>query len=38
MEVNDLSFDGIVRCLNDVIGKINDPLSAILNTVIDCEF
>jgi hypothetical protein len=28
MEVNDLSFDGIVRCLNDVIGKINDPRSA----------
>jgi hypothetical protein len=28
MEVNDLSFDGIVRCLNEVIGKINDPRSA----------
>ena len=28
MEVNDLSFDRIVRCLNDVIRKINDPRSA----------
>jgi hypothetical protein len=25
MEVNDLSFDGIVHCLNEVIGKIDDP-------------
>ena len=28
MEVNDLSFDGIVRCLNEVIAKIDDPRSA----------
>jgi hypothetical protein len=27
MEVNDLSFDGIVHCLNEVIGKIDDPRS-----------
>jgi hypothetical protein len=27
MEVNDLSFDGIVRCLNEVIAKIDDPRS-----------
>jgi hypothetical protein len=25
MEVNNLSFDGIVRCLNEVIAKIDDP-------------
>jgi hypothetical protein len=27
MEVNNLSFDGIVRCLNEVIAKIDDPRS-----------
>ena len=27
-QVNNLSFDGIVCCLNEVIGKINDPRSA----------
>jgi hypothetical protein len=28
MKVNDLSFDGIMECLNEVIAKINDPRSA----------
>lgn len=28
MAVNELSFDGVVRCLNEVISKINDPRSA----------
>jgi len=28
MKVNDLSFDGIMECLNEVIAKIDDPRSA----------
>ena len=28
MEVNNLSFDGIMECLNEVIAKIDDPRSA----------